>query len=175
MGLGEFGLSLGGGSLSNRIVIYRSARGVQILVKPGKKGQFDFMVSYREPGKRIRTPKHIHLIIDLYLKLAGDPENAMKLIDHIIDIILKIKPAAGFPPKLELFSESDVSRFESLDKYGEYSTEFLLVVTELIMKQEKTNYPNGNMNLRLFRKFRERADIFSVVSAATFGRVRPGI
>jgi hypothetical protein len=36
------------------------------------------------------------------------------------------------------------------------------------MVQEKTNYPDGTMNLDLFRLFREGADIFSVVSAATF-------
>lgn len=41
-------------------------------------------------------------------------------------------------------------------------------ITELIMIQEKTNYPQGVMNLNLFRLFRNEADIFSVVSAATF-------
>lgn len=55
-----------------------------------------------------------------------------------------------------------------MDTYGEYTVEFLLVVTELIMIQEKTNYPDGVMNLNLFQRFRDGADIFSVVSAATF-------
>jgi len=36
------------------------------------------------------------------------------------------------------------------------------------MIQEKTNYPTGRMNLDLFRLFRNEADIFSVVGAATF-------
>jgi hypothetical protein len=36
------------------------------------------------------------------------------------------------------------------------------------MIQERTNYPEGVLNLQLFQKFRDGEDIFSVVSAATF-------
>lgn len=36
------------------------------------------------------------------------------------------------------------------------------------MIQEKSNYPNGTLNLHLFERFRAKADIFSVVSTATF-------
>jgi len=103
------------------------------------------------------------------MKKTGNKELTMKLVDHIINnIILKVKPAESFPPKLQIFSPEHVSKFEELDKYGEYPVEFLLVITELIMIQEKTNYPGGVMNLKLFRSFRKEDDIFSVVSAATF-------
>ena len=64
-----------------------------------------------------------------------------------------------------------VSIFQELNDYGQYSIEFILVVTELIMIQEKTNCPNGTMNVKIFEKFRNKHnDIFSVVSAATFTR-----
>ena len=141
------------------------------MVSKGRKPQspFDFKVHYREPGKRVRTPKHIHLIIDLYMKLSRNEELTMKLVNHIInDIILKVKPATEFPPKLQIFNPEQAKQFEELDQYGEYSVEFILVVVELIMIQEKTNYPNGKMNLTLFQKFKNKEDIFSVVSAATF-------
>ena len=93
----------------------------------------------------------------------------MQLVDHIInEIILKANPSNTNPPVLQVFSPQHVNRFQALDAYGEYSVEFLLVVTELIMIQEKTNYPQGVMNLNLFQLFRDEADIFSVVSAATF-------
>jgi len=95
----------------------------------------------------------------------------MQMVDHVIDnIILKVKPATTFPPKLQVFQPADVQRYQELDRYGEYPVDFLLVVTELIQIQEKTNYPTGTLNLSLFRLFREKADIFSVVSAATFRR-----
>jgi len=38
------------------------------------------------------------------------------------------------------------------------------------MIQEKTNYPSGTMNIKVFEAFKNNYnDIFSVVSAATFG------
>jgi hypothetical protein len=152
-------------------VIYTTENGTRILVSKGRKSPFNFKVRYKEVGKSTRTPKHIHLIIDLYMKKTGNKELTMQLVDHIINnIILKVKPSDSFPPKLQVFSQEHVSKFKELDKYGEYPVEFLLVVTELIMIQEKTNYPKGTMNLNLFRSFREERDIFSVVSIATFRR-----
>ncbi|MEM5871736.1 MAG: hypothetical protein QW051_02595 [Candidatus Aenigmatarchaeota archaeon] len=155
--------------------IFKTKEGIEILVSKGVKAQspYDFKVHYKEPNKKIRTPKHIHLIIDLYMKLSRNEELTMKLVKHIIDnIILKVKPTNKFPPELQVFRYEDVKKFEELNNYGEYSVEFILVVTELIMIQEKTNYPSGEMNLNLFKKFMDKEDIFSVVSAATFSNKR---
>lgn len=151
-------------------LIYATKDEVKIFVIPGKKSQYDFRVRYREPNRRVRTPKHIHLIIDLYMKLSRNKELTLKLINHIIEnIIKKISPVGKYPPELQIFKSEDISQFEELNNYGQYSIEFLLVVTELIMIQEKTNYPNGTMNLKVFESFRDKhQDIFSVVSAATF-------
>jgi hypothetical protein len=149
--------------------VHITEKNVEIKVSPGKKSANDFRVHYREPGKRVRTPKHIHLIIDLYMKLSRNKLMTEELLDHIInEIILKVQPSTSYPPRLQVFSKNHVDRFRELDSYGEYSVEFILIVVELIMIQEKTNYPNGTMNLRLFEKFRKGADIFEVVSAATF-------
>ena len=150
-------------------LIYTTYKGIKIFVSKGGKSQFNFKVQYQEPGKAVRTPKHIHLIIDLYMKRAGNKQLTMGLVDHIINnIILKVQPSNINPPKLQIFSPEQMERFKELDNYGEYPIEFLLVIAELIMIQEKTNYPKGILNLNLFRAFREEKDIFSVVSAATF-------
>lgn len=151
------------------IPIYAAQNGTIVGVSEGGKSTYDFRVRYRELGKHIRTPKHIHIIIDLYMKLVGDDKLTMKLVDHIIDdVILKIKPSKNYPPKLQIFQPPDATKFAKLNSYGEYPVDFLLVTTELIQIQEKTNYPNGVINLELFKKFRNRAEIFNVVSAATF-------
>jgi len=103
------------------------------------------------------------------MKSVGNEQLTMQMVDHIInDIILKVSPATSFPPKLQIFRSDHVYRYQELNQYGEYPVDFLLVVTELIQMQEKTNYPSGVLNLNLFRLFREKADIFTVVSAATF-------
>lgn len=150
-------------------LIYTTRKGVKIFVSKGGKSQFNFKVQYQEPGKAVRTPKHIHLIIDLYMKKTGNRKLTMELVDHIInDIILKVHSSTTNPPQFQIFSLEQVKQFEELDNYGEYTVEFLLGITELIMIQEKTNYPKGILNLNLFKAFREERDIFSVVSAATF-------
>ena len=149
--------------------IHRTTNGVVVHVERGSKSTYDFIVKYQEPDKRLRTPKHIHLIVDLFAKRTGNKALTDQLVDHIIsNIILKVSPATAHPPALQVFSPAHANAFRDLNQYGEYSVEFLLVVTELIMIQEKTNYPDGTLNLNLFKKLREGADIFSIVSAATF-------
>lgn len=149
-------------------VIHVTKDNIIIFVLPGEKSKFDFRVKYKEPNKRERQPKHIHFIIDLYIKLTKNEELTLKLIDYIIDVIKKIKPVEAYPPELQIFNKSELTNFEELNNYGEYSVEFIFAALELIMIQEKTNYPDGTINLTLFQKFREKADIFSIVSAATF-------
>ena len=152
-------------------LMHTTREGVKILVSKGSKKEspFDFRVHYREPGKRVRTPKHIHLIIDLYMKLSRNEELTLKLVDYLIDMMKKLKPVTQYPPSLQVYNKQDLSKFEELNNYGEYSVEFIVVVTELIMIQEKTNYPTGTMNVKVFERFRDKHDdIFAVVSAATF-------
>ncbi len=152
-------------------LIYTTKSDVKVLVSKGSKKEspFDFMVHYQEPNKRVRTPKHIHIIIDLYMKLSRSKKLTLELVDYLIDMMKKLKPETKFPPSLQVYNKRDLAKFEKLNKYGQYRVEFILVVTELIMIQEKTNYPTGTMNVRVFERFRDRYDdIFSGVSAATF-------
>ena len=149
-------------------VIYTTQHNVQIMVDPGSKSDNDFIVRYREPGKRVRTPKHIHLVVDIFAKKTGNKDLTNQFIDRIIYIIEHMKPSETYPPKLQHFSLSDSQIFSPLNAFGEYEVEFLMVVAELIMIQEKTNYPNGKLNLNIFHKMRDGEDIFSIVSAATF-------
>ena len=66
----------------------------------------------------------------------------------------------------QVFQSDDDAPFRSLDAVGEFSVEFLLVVSELIFIQEKTNYPTGSMTQRLYKAFGEK-DRFSVIAMAT--------
>jgi hypothetical protein len=54
-----------------------------------------------------------------------------------------------------------------LESMGEFTVELLLVVTELIGIQEKTNYPEGSLTESLYRDFGV-ADRFSVIQKATW-------
>ncbi len=159
---------------NQRVLIYRTANDIGIYSAPGTKQPreqypYDFIVKYRQPGLRLRTPKHIHIIADLYQKRALEPNLTNDFVDHIINqVIYPVQPIDYFPPELQVFRPAHIAQFEGLHGISEYSPEFLLVAIELIMIQERTNYPDGVLNLNLFQAFRNNADIYSVVSAATF-------
>ena len=155
------------------ILMHTTEDRIKVFVSKGSKKEspYDFRVHYQELDKRVRTPKHIHLIIDLYMKLSKNKEFTLKLVDYLINMMKKLNPVTKYPPSLQVYNKEDITQFEELNSYGEYSVEFILVVTELIMIQEKTNYPKGTMNVKVFERFRDKHDdIFSVVSAATFTR-----
>lgn len=149
-------------------MVHKTKDGVEIYVVPGKKSQNDFRVCYREPNKRIRTPKHIHLIIDLYMKKVCNKELTLELAREFLKMLPKLQPAKLFPPTFQEFSKERFNKFEKLNGCGEYSVEFLAAIFDLIMIQEKTNYLNGTINRKLFEAFASERDIFAVVSTATF-------
>jgi len=164
-------LSFGNGSYGrgNGTLVYTTQNGVEIFVEKGTKKQspYDFRVRFREPGKRGRTPTHVHIIVEMYVKNAFNSNLTLELRNHILNIFSKIQPIDYYPPKLQFFNIDHVKKFAELDKVGEFSIEFLLVVTELIMIQEKTNYPKGSLTQRLYTDFGVK-DRFSVIQSAVF-------
>lgn len=152
----------------DRSVIYTTRDGTDIFVEPGSKSPLDFKVRYQNQGKYARTPKHIHLIIDLYLKRAGDKELTREFVEQLLSLLDRLQPAISYPPAFQVFTPGMFSRFELLNRFGEYPVDFLAAIFELIMIQEKTNYPTGTLNRKMMETFLSGKDIFSVVSTATF-------
>ena len=162
---------VGTGSLGhgNGILIYTTQDGVEIFVEKGKKIQspYDFKVRFREPGKRDRTPTHVHLIVEMYVKNAFNSRLTLELRNHMLDVFSKIQPINYYPPSLQIFKPEHVKPFIDLNSVGEFSVEFMLVTTELIMIQETTNYPQGSLTQRLYDDFGVK-DRFSVIQSAVF-------
>lgn len=150
-------------------VVYTTSHNVEVRVYPGKKRQspYDFIVKFKERGKRERTPRHVHLIVEMYVKYAHNPDLTMQLRNHILKMFEHIQPVDSFPPVLQFFKPEHIEPFRDLDNVGEFTVEFLLVVTELIGIQEKTNYPEGSLTESLYRDFGV-ADRFSVIQKATW-------
>ena len=86
-------------------LVYTTKANVQIGVYPGRKPEspYDFIVKFREPNKRERTPAHVHLIVEMYVKYAHNPSLTLKLKDHILKMLSTIKPITSFPPTLQFF------------------------------------------------------------------------
>lgn len=143
-------------------LLWTTKAGWEIFVKKGGKSPQDFVVRYRQPGKRLRTPKHIHIAVDLYAKRTGNPGLVREFCAHLVRRFQQIAPLDAYPPRIRLDAD-DVRRFEPLGQWGEYDAEFLLAVNELLILQEKTNYPQGTATLA-WAKFPD-ADVFTIVSS----------
>jgi len=154
-------------------LVYTTKANVQIGVYPGRKPQspYDFIVKFREPNKRERTPAHVHLIVEMYVKYAYNPSLTLKLKEHILTMLGQIKPINSFPPTLQFFKPEHIEKFKDLDKVGEFTIEFLLVVIELMAIQEKTNYPEGSLTESLYKDFGVK-DRLQVIQKAVLKRLR---
>jgi hypothetical protein len=150
-------------------LMYTTENAVKIYVAKGAKSDNDFIVKYEQPGKLIRTPKHIHLVIDLLIKKYFIKELTLKFARELFDTLDSLNPTLTFPPVFQFFNKSKIIKYRELDKYGEYSVEFTAAIFDLIMIQEKTNYPKGYLNKRLYKVFLDEKDIFSLISSSTFG------
>ncbi|MDI6732461.1 MAG: hypothetical protein QME51_00190 [Planctomycetota bacterium] len=152
-------------------LIYTTASNIQIMVYPGTKTQspYDFIVKFKEPNKRERTPAHVHMIVEMYVKHAFNPSLTLKLKEHILSMFDQIKPINSFPPQIQYFKPEHIEPFKGLDKVGEFPVEFILVATELIGIQEKTNYPQGSLTQSLYQDFGVK-NRFSVIQKAVWRR-----
>jgi len=58
------------------IAIYQGVR--------GENPELDFIVKYKEEGKRLRTPSHTHWIVDLLVKSEHNKELVLSYIENLI-------------------------------------------------------------------------------------------
>ena len=61
-------------------------KGVTIGVFAGSRGYIadhDMLIKYQEDGKRVRTPKHIHGVIDILIKKEHNKELTMKFLKYL--------------------------------------------------------------------------------------------
>ena len=148
-------------------LVHTTADGRQIHVEPGKKSQFDFRVRFMGPHGKLRTPMHIHLVIELYVKHAFNAPLTLQLREHLLHLFDQLQPVACYPPTLQVFQTAQAAPFSVLDAVGEFSVECFLVLNELIFIQEKTNYPQGSATRSLYEAFMVK-DMFSMIQAATW-------
>ncbi|RLF70464.1 MAG: hypothetical protein DRN40_04515 [Thermoplasmata archaeon] len=154
-----------------------------LAIYKGRKGPADILIRYRQKlrnGKwsNIRTPKHIHWTVDILIKMFQEEILTKQFIDELMKIWEKeIQPMTqNERDRLELdellnYDKVTLERFRELSKYGEYNVKFLLLLAKLLMLQEKTNYPKGQLFQTLLKRLKKGEDIFSILQTATLGRL----
>jgi len=145
--------------------VHTTADGVEIFVEQGKKSDQDFIVKFMGPHGRPRTPRHIHLIVELYVKHAHNPVLTLLLRDHLVHLLDQCQPIVAYPPALHIFNPGQLPQFADLNAVGEFSAEFVLISAELLFIQEKTNYPEGKLTKQIYTEFGVK-DRYSVIGKA---------
>jgi len=151
-----------------------------LAIYEGRKGPADILIRYRQKLKNgkwsnIRTPKHIHWTVDILIKMFQEEHITKQFIDELMKIWNEeISPMSQEKrDSLELtellnYDKETLEKFKDLGRYGEYNVKFLLLLAKLLMLQEKTNYPEGQLFQTLLKKLKAGEDIFSILQTATF-------
>ena len=151
--------------------------GYCLVVFPGSLSANDFIVQYvkRESSGRLRTPKHVHWAVDLLMKLQGNRELTISLIQAIraqwdLELSLSSNSLEDIEKAVNTTNGAfDLSGYEELNQYGEYEVDFLFILMKLLMIQERTNRPDAFMFGGILDKLiAEPLDIFSIISSAGF-------
>ena len=122
---------------------YTMQDGTAIGIYQGFRGEnpdLDFIVKYREPGKRLRTPSHTHWIVDLLVKaeynkglVRGFVYNMLEKYDEM-DPFQTVEERNGY--ELEVKDQLD-RVYNELNGHGYYPMDTLTAFIELFTRCEK--------------------------------------
>ena len=150
------------------IPIYECKDGTVIYTTKGKLSKWDYRVGFLGNGLKgtPRFAKHSHVIVDLYIKYFHDKALTLELKKYFLNLLDKVQAIDYYPPKVSFFKPDYCEIFSKLKNIGIFSPEALMVYVELLMTQEKTNYPPMTFNRKLFNDFLVKS-IYSVFNTAT--------
>ena len=161
-----------------RAIIEFDFENYTIYVFQGKLSLFDIVIKYRNykaKRSKIRTPKHIHWVVDILMKMQKKNKLTQKYLTVIKKCWANCQPLTSNNYEtleqliIQGMEEINIEEYKLLNKYGEYNIEFLYVLMVLLAVQEKTNNSNAYMfgtiidELLIIEK-----DIFKIISTAGF-------
>jgi hypothetical protein len=153
---------------------FRLSDGTIIGVFQGNRGEnpdLDIIIKYQQNGKRIRTPQHIHWVIDLLIKKQHNKKLTLEFVRYLRDMWERVEPFRNKneQQKCEIKQTTieKLRKFEELNRYGEYTIEFIGHLIELMMRMEKTGLDRAFMFKDLLDAIINEKDIFHIVAKAT--------
>ncbi len=146
-----------------------------IYVFQGSLSQYDIVIKYKKDGTRIRTPKHIHWVVDILMKMQGNEILAKRYLQAIQNCWVSCVPLENNDYEtLKALIENgentiEIEQYFALNCFGEYDVEFLYVLMELLAVQEKTNRADAYMFGNIIEELLETdKDIFKIISTAGY-------
>jgi hypothetical protein len=115
----------------------------EVAIYQGERGEnpeIDFIVKYKEEGKRLRTPSHTHWIVDLLVKSEVSKDNLLLFVNDMIKIYDETTPFKNVEERNKYvlkYPTQMVSKHSTLQGHGYYTIETLTAFIELFSLCEK--------------------------------------
>lgn len=115
----------------------------EVAIYQGNRGErpdLDFIVKYKEEGKRLRTPSHTHWIVDLLVKAEVDKSVLLNYVNDMIDLYDNTIPFQSVEEREQYQLRHHIlmeSRYSVLQGRGYYTIQTLTAFIELFSKCEK--------------------------------------
>lgn len=129
------------------IKVWKTDFVTEVAIYQGERGQnpeLDFVVKYKEEGKRLRTPSHTHWIVDLLVKGSHNSIFKMNyLLSFVNDLIKIYDESVKFSSVQERntydlkYPEVMGNKHSQLRGHGYYTVETITAFVELFSKCEK--------------------------------------
>ena len=114
------------------------------------------------------------LAIDLLIKKEHDKNLTKKFVEYLLNMSYNVKSFSNNQElqesKLKYFTEERLGEFKSLNKYGEYSVEFIATLFESITTEKTTRLTSVSMFKGVLEAIYKDKDVFSIVAQAKYNR-----
>jgi hypothetical protein len=131
------------GETHSPIKYWRSDIVTEVAIYQGSRGErpdLDFIVKYKEEGKRLRTPSHTHWIVDLLVKAEVNKSILLNYVNDMIELYDNTVPFKSVEERNNYILTQPTlmtSRYSLLQGHGYYSMGTLTAFIELFSKCEK--------------------------------------
>lgn len=165
--------------------LYKLGDEYVVAVFQGRISEHDMIVKFRQYDKtdskwsRFRQPKHIHWTVDVLIKQEYNQITVNKFLVNLLkdwesrSIIPHLRSAEERdeflkPENLLRYVFVEAEQYNDYRLRGEYPIPFLILVSRILMVQERTNREDAYMFKGLLESLREHKDLYTVISKATF-------
>ncbi len=106
----------------------------------GQRPELDFIVKYKEPSKRLRTPSHTHWIVDLLIKGECNKSLTKEFVEDLIKIydssvrFTTVESRDNY--QLRYYDELK-TKYMELNNHGQMSVQMIISLVELFSMCEK--------------------------------------
>ena len=117
--------------------------GTMIAIYQGSRGanpELDFIVKYLSPGKRLRAPSHTHWIVDLLIKSENAKPQVLNFVNDWIENYKIMNPFNSVEERNNYdlkYLQKFETKYSALGLLGEYCSDFLSTLIELLIKCER--------------------------------------